>query len=474
MTAPANLAAALPRPPARAFLVGIGGIGMSGLAQYLQARGYAVAGSDRLLDGPGRQELVDKLRRLGIAIFPQDGSGPREFHPDVLVASAAVEPGNPDFAASPACPVCPRARALAALLDREPGRQIAVAGSAGKTSVTGWLAASLRALGHRVLVVNGGYMLEAESADRPGNFAADPDPEFLVVEVDESDKSLVEFSPHIGVVLNVGTDHYDRADLMTVFGCFLDRCREACVLPADLAAELAEHGPRQRIRFAATPAADAAVLCPSAYAPGPRGAAFHIPGAGVVESHQFGQHSAANATAVAAALQAAEIGAAPAALRRALATFRGIRQRFEFVGTTTRGIPVYNDYAHNVQKIAAALDTAREAAGSPLVALFQPHGYGPFGFMRAALRETLTQALRPGDLFILLPVYYAGGSASFSPTAAEVAAEYAAAGLPVQAVESRAAALPVIAGHLAARAVLVMGARDPSLPDYAAQLCRVD
>ena len=159
MTAPASSEAILPRPPARAFLVGLGGIGMSGLAQYLQARGYAVAGSDRLLDGPGRQELVDKLRRLGIAVFPQDGSGPREFRPDVLVASAAVEPGNPDFLASPACPVCSRARALATLLDREAGRQIAVAGSAGKTTVTGWLAASLRALGHRVVHRTDGHRL---------------------------------------------------------------------------------------------------------------------------------------------------------------------------------------------------------------------------------------------------------------------------------------------------------------------------
>jgi UDP-N-acetylmuramate--alanine ligase len=471
MTAPLCHALTLPLPPARVFLVGIGGIGMSGLAQYLQARDYVVAGSDRQLDGPGREELVAKLRRLGIAVFPQDGSGPRDFHPDVLVASAAVEPGNPDFAVCPDCPVCPRARALASLLDREAGRQIAVAGSAGKTTVTGWLAASLRALGRRVLVVDGGYMLDAESADRPGNFAADPDPEFLVVEVDESDKSLVEFNPQVGVVLNAGTDHFGRDELLTVFGRFLDRCRDACVLPAELALELAGHGPERRVRFAPTAVADATVLHPSGYTPRPRGAAFHIPGAGVVESRQFGQHSALNATAVVAALRAAGITAPAASLREALTSFRGIRQRFEFVGTTAHGIPVYNDYAHNVQKIAAAMETARDAAGSPVVALFQPHGYGPFGFMRAALRETLSQALRPGDCFLLLPVYYAGGSSSFAPTADEVAADYAAAGLAVRAVESRAAAVRAIAACTTARAILVMGARDPSLPDFAASAC---
>jgi UDP-N-acetylmuramate--alanine ligase len=461
----------LPLPPARAFLVGIGGIGMSGLAQYLQARGYAVAGSDRLLEGPGREDLVGKLRRLGIPVFAQDGSGPRALTPEVLIASAAVEPGNPDFAAVPTVPVCPRARALAALLDRDEGLQIAVAGTAGKTSVTAWLAACLRALGRRVLVVDGGYMLEAESADRPGNFAADPDPEFLVVEVDESDRSLVEFSPHVGVVLNLGTDHYGRDELLGVFGRFLDGCRQACVLPRELAAALAGHGPGRRVCFASGPVADAGVVYPDGYTPGAQGASFRVSGVGVVSSRMFGHHSAVNAAAVAAALQAAGVSVPPGELCRALGAFRGVRQRFEYVGRTARGIPVYADYAHNAAKIAAAIATAREAAGSPLAILFQPHGYGPLGFMREDLRETLRTALLGQDLLLLLPVYYAGGSTSFSPTSAEVATEYAAAGLSVAAVESRQEALARLAACAGAKAVLVMGARDPTLPHFAAQVC---
>jgi UDP-N-acetylmuramate--alanine ligase len=184
----------------------------------------------------------------------------------------------------------------------------------------------------------------------------------------------------------------------------------------------------------------------------------------------FGYHSAVNAAAVAAALQAAGVSAPPAALSAALGGFRGIRQRFEYVGATRSGVPVYDDYAHNVQKIAAAIATAREAAGSPLAALFQPHGYGPFGFMRAELLDTLRTALRPGDCFVLLPVYYAGGTSSFSPTAAEVASEYAAAGLPVRTVETRDEAAALVRSLPGLRAVLVMGARDPSLPDFAARL----
>jgi len=471
MTAATGHDVRLPPPPARAFLVGIGGIGMSGLAQYLQARGYAVAGSDRMLAGPGREELVDKLRGLGIPIYPQDASGPQAFGPDLLIASAAVEPGNPDFTARPELPVCSRARALATLLNRDSGLQIAVAGTAGKTSVTAWIASCLHALGRRVLVVDGGYMLEAESAQRPGNFAADPEPEFLVVEVDESDRSLVEFSPHVGLVLNIGVDHYGRAELVRVFGHFLDRCRQACVLPADLAPEFTGRGPATRRHFASGPVADAAVIQALDYRPGSQGATFRLAGAGVVNSRMFGYHSAVNAAAVLAALQAAGVQAPPAEVCRALEAFRGVRQRFELVGHTAQGIPVYNDYAHNAAKVAAAIATAREAAGSPLAILFQPHGYGPFGFMRQDLRETLGTALQAQDRFVLLPVYYAGGSSSFSPTTAEVAAEYAAAGLPVVAADSRQDALGRLAAGTEAKAILVMGARDPSLPRFAADLC---
>lgn len=460
----------LPPPPARVFLVGVGGIGMSGLAQYLLERGYTVAGSDRLLSGPGREDLILKLRRLGVAVFPQNGAGPRETRPDVLVASAAVEPGNPDFAAAPGCPVCPRARALAALLDRDPGLQIAVAGTAGKTTVTAWVAAALRALGRRVLVVDGGCMLDAESADRPGNFAADPDPEFLVAEVDESDRSLTEFRPHVGVLLNVGTDHYGRSELMTVFGRFLDRCREACVVPEALAGEFAGRGPRRRVLFAESPAAPG-VHSPLEYTPGAQGASFRLSGVGTVRSRLFGYHNAVNAAAVTAALEAAGVAVPAPEVCRALGAFRGVRQRFEYVGRTPRGAPVYNDYAHNPAKIAAAVATAREAAGSPLAILFQPHGYGPLSFMRAELKEALRAVLRPGDTVLLLPVYYAGGTTSFAPSSEEVAAEYAAAGLPVAAAASRQEALSRVLAGGEARAVLVMGARDPSLPDFAARFC---
>ena len=226
----------LPPPPARLFCVGIGGIGVSALAQLLVHLGYDVAGSDRGLDDPSKAHLYERLRHQGIRLYPQDGSGVRAERPDALVISNAVEPGNPDLtAASPDTPVIHRARALAQALDRTGTRQIAVAGSCGKTSVTGWLAAALRALGEPVILVNGGYDLAAETPDFPGNFLADPAARFAVVEVDESDKSLVQFTPHYGVLLNVGNDHYSQDELRQVFATFLRHCREGIACLDELA-----------------------------------------------------------------------------------------------------------------------------------------------------------------------------------------------------------------------------------------------
>ena len=456
----------LPAPPAPLFLVGIGGIGMSGLAQLLRQQGYSVAGSDRQLTGPGREELVADLRSQGIQLFPQDGSGVLATRPVALIASAAVEEGNPDFGAIPGTPCLGRAQALAAALAQRGTRLVTIAGSCGKTSVTGWLAGALRALGHRVEMVCGGYALGSIAPGIPGNYDCDPDPEFSIVEVDESDKSLIEFAPDLGVLLNVGRDHYEHDELVRVFGQYLDRCHTGMVLPASLAGLFDGHGPASRSTFG--PAEEGADVGLGEYAATPAGIRFHLTGVGACQSGQLGYHSALNAAAVAAVLR--QLGIAAERVPAALAAFAGIAQRFQRMGEGN-ALPVYNDYAHNPDKIRAALRTAQEAAHGPILAAFQPHGYGPFGFMRDELREILADTLRPGDRLVLLPVYYAGGSSSFQPTATEVAADYAAHGLPVHAVETRDDLLGQ-AAELAegTRMVLVMGARDPSLPAWTRQL----
>ncbi len=463
MNSPENEPYFLSSRPGKVFLVGIGGIGMSALAQLLVHLGYKVAGSDRGLKDPDKQDLYEKLASQGIALFPQDGSGIARFRPDCLIHSAAIEADNPDFMAAEGIPLLHRASALAQCLNRMQAIQVAVAGSCGKTSVTGWLSSALRCLGHRILMVNGGYCNDFENATLPGNFYADKDPEFLLVEVDESDRSIREFSPDYAILLNIGNDHYSTDELRQVFAGFLQKTRRGAVLPAELQSLPPEQLP---VSFFSEQATAGNSAYPEKYQVTPEGCQFQIYGfSETVRCRQNGLHSAWNAAAI---LQLLEMLLPDKRdlLPGSLNEFRGVRQRFELVSEPGEACPRINDYAHNPEKIAAALATARERFGSPLLALFQPHGFAPFGFMREALKESLQNALHPGDQLILLPVYYAGGTSSHSPTSQEVAREYQEAGLPVIAADSRTQAEQMIRDYPCKTCIMVMGARDASLRNW--------
>jgi UDP-N-acetylmuramate--alanine ligase len=323
----------------------------------------------------------------------------------------------------------------------------------------------------------------------------------LVYEVDESDGSLVSFRPDVGVVLNIGTDHYDRAKLLELFATYLGHCKSAGVILDELHAELALPSALPVHRFApcvvdhrpppphGTYEADGAdfVIRPTHYAASPDGISFSLalPSSDLTASQphsltplpftarQYGRHSATNAAAVVATLQAAGLPYNEGPWRKAVAAFRGVARRFDHVGTTRHGIAVFDDYAHNVEKVCAAIAAAQELSPPTpgLLVIFQPHGYGPFKFMREPLLEALRAQLRPHDTFAFLPVFYAGGTTSFSPKSEEVCAEYAAAGLHVRNFASKAEAEAfVAAGADSARTVLVLGARDPALPHWCATL----
>ena len=450
----------------RLFLVGIGGIGMSGLAQLLNYAGYEVAGSDRAITAPENQELFDYLRSQGIQLFPQDGSGVRTFRPEMLIASSAVEKGNPDFIEG--IPVLHRAQALAQALEnyRPEARLIAVAGSCGKTSTTGWIANALASLGQSVLMVNGGYNIIPGNDSIPGNFHCTGErPQWLVAEVDESDKSLVNFESDYAVVLNIGNDHYDEQELRRVFAQFLSRARRGIVLQ-DALKDIAPASTQCRIALFGN-GDEKDCVSPLDYRCDEAGISFETRQFGTIHTQQYGRHSAQNACAVLALLSLLGLDRPPMELARALFSYRGVRQRFELMGSLN-GIPLINDYAHNPEKIEAARSTARERYGTPLLAVFQPHGYGPLGFMRQALVETLSRLLSKEDVFIMLPVYYAGGTTSFTPSSDDIVADLQKAGVNAIAADRAKAAEMIRATP--AKAVLVMGARDRSLRDWTREL----
>lgn len=454
--------------------VGIGGIGMSGLAQMALAQGFHVSGSDRGRHGKENAALFAALERQGARLFEQDGSFLAAGRPDAVIYSTAIEENNPDFAAAPDVPRLHRAEALRQLIAASGAPcSIAVAGSAGKTSTAAFCAEALYHLGADPACINGGHIKAFADLSHPGNFRDGAGP--LVFEADESDKSLLAFEPDYAIILNIGTDHYSKEELADVFAAFLARTRRGAVLESHVYETL-----RGRI-----PERLAVAVFDGASEPGEHSAyPFYLSGYEARDGAAYaawnggelrelpvpGRHTALNLLAVTALLKL--LGYDRDAAVGAVLKSGGVARRFDRKGIHRSGAPVIDDYAHNPEKIACCIRAAQELAKGRVWTVFQPHGYGPLGFMRDELGRTLGATLRPGDRFFLLEPYYAGGTSSFRPHADEAIRAWRDAAITApEKGESRDAVRAVLDRECrAGDMILVLGARDNTLPEWAAEL----
>lgn len=453
----------------RYFFVGVGGSGMMPLAMILAGRGAAIAGSDRTLDQGRLAPKFAALRALGIDLFPQDGSGIASSE-QIVVASAAVEETVPDMAAATRVGAQRMRRAdLLASLFNDSRVRIGVAGTSGKSTVTGMIGWMLHALGRDPTVMNGAVMKNFATADRPFASALVGAGEAFVSEVDESDGSIALYSPDIAVLNNVSLDHKSLAELRTLFGDFAAKASRVIVNAGDpeAAALAATIGSDKRTTFAIEAEAD---LVARDLIPEPFAIRFTLEGEGMslpVRLSVPGRHNVANALAAIGAVVASGVPIEDAV--RAIEGFVGLKRRFELVGEAS-GVTVIDDFGHNPDKIAATLDTLMAFPGA-LKLLFQPHGYGPLKVMRRELVESLAARLRPGDELVLPDPVYHGGTTSREVTSADIVADLTAQGAPARHIPDRAAA----AAHLVANAVpgdriVVMGARDDTLSQLAADM----
>lgn len=408
-------------------LVGIGGVGMSALAQALLDAGGTVTGADRALGGSGaRPGVLAALARAGVRLFPDDGSGIGSDTARVIV-STAVEETNRDLRCARArgIPVVHRAAALAELL--APRRLVAVAGTCGKSTVTAILGHLLAESGFDPVVVNGAQVVGWDAGGTRVGSTRKGTGAYAVAEVDESDKSLVAFKPFAAVVTNASADHYSKAEMDAVFDAFVRGV------------------PGPVIDGRRTP------MVPSA-------AARTIP--------LPGEHNAVNAEC--ALRMAAALGADPARLAAAIRTFPGVERRLQRVGTCG-GAVVYDDYAHNPEKLHAMLATLQAAYPKGVAVVWRPHGYAPLRKMLEALAAMFRATLRPCDELLVLPVYDAGGTTDRSLNSDALVARLNAS--PVRFVEGLEDAETHLRTHAPAfGALVVAGARDPGLPVLARRL----
>jgi len=399
-------ATALPSIPAKIHFVGIGGIGMSGLARILRNRGYDVSGSDAF-----PSTLTDQLQTEGIEIQAGHDETERATTAALVVATAALRQTNPELLAARAAnvPIIKRAELLGMLMNARDG--IAVAGSHGKSSTSGMLVSAMRDLGRDPSYAVGAVVHSTGTNASPGSGSE------MVVEADEYDYSFLWLKPKIAIILNIDFDHpdlfsdqatYDRAFVrfargIVPGGTLIVNGDDAGVrrVQADLAAgpgKITSYGWGDdvdwRISGNEVTSADGQSV----------GIDLQVPG----------QHQVGNATAALIALSV--LGVQPAAAAASLAAFSGIARRFE-IKAEIDGITIVDDYAHHPEEVAATLAAARSRyPDRRIVAAFQPHTYS----RTRALAGQFASSLALADLAIVLDIYPARETDSLGVSAATI------------------------------------------------------
>jgi UDP-N-acetylmuramate--alanine ligase len=456
------------------FFCGVGGSGMLPLALIVRAQGHAVAGSDRSLDQGRLAPKFQFLRERGIAIHPQDGSGitaPEQ----ILVASAAVEDTVPDVQSARRVGAARMSRAelLAQLFNAAP-QSIAVAGTSGKSTTTGMIGWILHQAGRDPTVMNGAVMKNFMTAEAPFASALVGRGDIFVSEVDESDGSIAHYQPKVAVLNNIALDHKSMDELRGLFGDFVAKARTVVLnLDNAEAAALAPRGaPGRLITYSLTD--ERASLRAGNLVPAAGGIGFDvIEGETGARAHIAlpvpGAHNVANALAAIGAALACGVSLPEAA--KALAGFTGILRRLELVGEAG-GVTVIDDFAHNPDKITATLATLHAFPGRLLI-LFQPHGYGPLRLMKDALIGAFADNLRPEDILLMCDPVYFGGTTDKSVGSEAITAGVRARGRNAEAIAERAACgARLVELARPGDRIVVMGARDDTLSDFAAGLLR--
>lgn len=440
------------------FFVGVAGTGMSAIAQYLRGTGLTVSGSDRQFGKGENTQTRKQLEAMGINCFAQDASGVTS-DVDVLVISTAIEDTNVELqkAKSLGIPVVKRSELLASISKEM--RTIAIGGTSGKSTTSAMVFHILQQVGYDPSIISGAGLVRLQRQGLIGN-AWNGKSDWLVIESDESDGSIVGYIPEIAVVLNIDRDHKEYDVLMDLFNQFKQHTTRHFITNQSHA---------MAKQLSANTANDFGVDCTAA---GFNGTNFHQDGFDIKFSCNgvefdlplLGRHNMENALAATAVCVAAGVSVADCA--KALKSYDGIYRRTQVAGKA-KGAIVIDDFAHNPAEVVCAI-RACQNIGKRVFAWFQPHGFGPMKFMHNELETEVLKALRPDDYFILSDVYYAGGTVDRVVTSEDSFKVMHEQNDHVLLFADRKEMLPYLKQNVqSGDVILTMGARDTSLSDFA-------
>ena len=443
------------------FFIGVAGVGMSAIAQYLAGIGKNVTGSDRYFAPGVFNETKEKLEQAGIKCFLQDGEG-IDKTTDLVVVSTAIEDTVYEVqkAKQLNIPIIRRS-ALLALISKSK-KTIAVGGTSGKSTTSAMLFDILELAGMQPGIISGAGLVSIIKEGKIGN-AKVGDGEWLVIEADESDGSIVEYEPEIGVLLNVDKDHQEIDELMSMFTSFKNNSKRFIVNQSNALAKQLSQDITQD--FSSDENSGAFYIAKNFTQQG-----FKIQYAiGNVQFaiNSIGKHTMENGLAAAAI--ANQIGVDLQTCADALKHYEGIYRRHQVLGNKN-GVWVIDDYAHNPVKCAASIAACQQVAPR-VVAWFQPHGYGPTRFLKDDFVKEISSVLRDEDEIWMSEIFYAGGTADKTISAKELIDDISALGKKAFFVEDRKYFLSKARSHLTNNSVLLlMGARDPGLEAFGREI----
>ena len=449
------------------FFIGVAGVGMSALAQFLAGKDLEVAGSDRRFENSEGEKIKKQLQEAGVKCFLQNGSGV-DKNLNAVVVSTAIESGNPDTEAAKklGIPIIHRSELLAKITQEN--QTIAVSGTSGKSTVTGLIWHILSSCKKNPSLLSGAGLSILEEQGKIGNAVAGDG--WLVAEADESDGTLVRYSPKIGIVLNIDKDHKELIELENLFAEFAENVRKANgILIVNGSHPLAEKLANSKSVLFGW--GNNCAVKGSNYRAEGIASKFEISFNG--EKADFylpmpGKHNAENALAAVAACVSTGVSLKDCA--NTLKTWKGIHRRSQ-IYECKNGIILVDDYAHNPAKIASSIRSCQNFAKGKLLAWFQPHGFGPTKFLKDDLVKEIAATLRPNDGIWFSSIYYAGGTADKSFDSNILSDALKEKGCNANFIPNRIECLKkIISSAKSGDVILLMGARDPSLAEFAKEI----